>query len=497
MDAYQKAFKELKELDKEIVLLSQISGVLIWDQERVPPKGLQGRSEQVALLQKKIHELVVSEKMGNLVQLLEGAELKEEEKALVRICKRYYDQNRKLDSSFVQHFSELTIKAQGVWIEARNSDNWDLFSPYLEEIVKMVREKASNLGYKDEPYDALLDLFEEGSTASEIDSLFSQSKKTILNLLDKLDLENQVDDTFLYLKYPIAKQEAFAKEILDAMGFDFRRGAQGISTHPYTISLGSDDIRITTRYTEPSVTSPLFSTIHEAGHALYEMGMSNELTANSSLANGASYAFHESQSRLWENMIGRSGAFWSKYFDRFKKIFPIQTQDVDFKHFLKAINKVSRSAIRVDADEVTYNLHIILRFEIERALLNNEVEISQLPELWKNKMGELLNVKVKSYKEGVLQDVHWAMGEFGYFPSYALGNFYSAQILNTMEKTLDVDSIVRSGDFTPIKEYLDSTIYRHGSIYKPKELLKKITSEELKATYFENYLTKKYLELGE
>jgi carboxypeptidase Taq len=257
--------------------------------------------------------------------------------------------------------------------------------------------------------------------------------------------------------------------------------------------LGSDDIRLTTRYTEPSVASPLFGTIHEGGHALYELGASNENTRGTSLASGTSLAMHESQSRLWENVIGRSRPFWSRYFPRFKELFPVQLDGVDLNRFLSAINKVEPSFIRVDADEVTYGLHIILRFELECKLLSGELQVADLPEAWNDAMEMLLGVRPKTAREGVLQDVHWSMGELGYFPTYALGNLYGAQIYQTMRQQLDVDSLLEDGRLTEITGWLDSNIYRHGSIYKPKVLLDKVTGRSLDPKCFHDYLSSKYM----
>lgn len=496
------AIRRLEEIDREVVLLTHIGGVLVWDQDVIPPKGSGERAKQLGLIDRKIYGLTASDEMGEVLSALGASESNDEgdgslddrSRGIVRNYYRAWNRDRKLDSDFVQKFSELTGNAHHVWAKARKENDFSIYEETLSSIISMVQEKAQRYGYVDDPYDALLDVFEPGTTTAEVDSLFTQMRSDILAVLDRLgDSRPPVDDTFLYSTYAQDKQALFSKEVLDAMGFDWNRGISGISTHPYTISLGTDDIRITTRYTEPSVTSPLFSSIHEGGHALYEMGASNGMTRGTCLANGASLAFHESQSRLWENMIGRSEAFWSYFFPRLKNMFPIQLEGVGVHGFVDAINVVKPSCIRVDADEVTYGLHIILRFELERRLLSGDLTVRELPEAWNDAMESLLGIRPKSEREGVLQDVHWSMGELGYFPTYALGNLYGAQILHTMKSDMDVDATIATGDFTPIREWLDTRILRFGAMYKPKELLLKVTGAPLDARYFNDYLTKKYL----
>lgn len=495
------AIKRLGEIDREFVLLSHIGGVLVWDQESVPPAGEQERAQQLGLLDRKMHDLSASEEMGEILAQLGAAEGREEgddslddrTKGMVRQYFRAWNRERKLDADFVQEFSETTNQAHHVWATARKNNDFSLYEPVLSRIVELVQRKAAAFGFKDDPYDPLLDVFEPGTSTAEVEQLFREMKGDLMGILDRMREAGPVDDTFLYSSYAQDKQSAFGHEVLDAMGFDWNRGVCGISTHPYTISLGADDIRITTRFTEPSVISPLFSSIHEGGHALYEMGASNEVTRGTCLANGASLAFHESQSRLWENMIGRSRAFWTRFFPRLKELFPIQLEYVDVDKFLAAVNVVKPSEIRVDADEVTYGLHIILRFDLERELLSGNLPVSDLPGAWNDGMEKLLDIRPKSDRVGVLQDVHWSMGELGYFPTYALGNLYGAQILHTMNREIDVDAVVATGDFSPVRMWLDQHILRHGSLYKPKDLLRKVTGEPLDAKYFREYLSNKYL----
>lgn len=499
---HQRAIQRLEVIDREQVLLTHIIGVLVWDQEVVPPAGVEERAKQLGLLDRKVHELVVSDEVGQLLQDLGASDanpdgsamIDDRSRALVRTYQRNWSRERKLDADFVQQFSELTGKAHQVWAHARSEDDFSLYEPVLSQIIEMVREKADRYGYTDDPYDPLLSVFEPGTTTAEVETLFDEMQRDIQDVLTVIrDGHKEIEDSFLFSSYPVDKQAQFSKDVLNAMGFDWSRGISGTATHPFTISLGSDDVRITSRYTEPSVTSPLYSSIHEGGHALYEMGASNDVTRGTSLANGASLAFHESQSRLWENMIGRSRSFWDRFFPRLQHLFPIQLNGVDADMFYRAVNRVRPSCIRVDADEVTYGLHIILRFRLERQLLAGTLSVRDLPGAWSDSMQQLLGIRPTSDREGVLQDIHWSMGELGYFPTYALGNLYGAQILHTMSKDLDIDAVVSTGDFSPIRNWLNTEILRFGTIYEPKDLLQRVTGSSLDARYFREYLHTKYI----
>jgi len=496
----QEAFDRLEELDEEIVLVSHIKEVLNWDLEVVPPAGGGERARQQGWIERKVHDMVSSDEMGGLLAQLGASESQEEGdpslddrcRGLIRNRFIEWNRERKLDPDLVQIFTEKTAIAYRKWVVARQANDFSLFEPCLTELVSLVREKASQYGYTDDPYDALLQRFEPGMATREVSEVFSTLQTDLASLLDRLKGAVPVEDSFLYLKYPEDRQALFGKEILDAMGFDTQRGVTGISAHPYTTTLGSDDIRITTRYTEPNVSSALFSTIHEGGHALYEMGASNAHTASTNLANGASCAMHESQSRLWENVIGRSRPFWAHFYPRFKELFSQQLEGVDEKRFLAAINKVEPSCIRVNADEATYAMHIILRFNLERRLLSGDLKVANLPQAWNDGMADLLGIRPRTASEGVLQDVHWSYGEFGYFPTYALGNLYGAQIYQTMGKELDVNRLLQAGELAPIKAWLDAHVYQYGAIYKPKVLLERVTGRSLDASCFRDYLFKKY-----
>ncbi len=497
----ENSIKALRKLDKELVLLSHINGVLVWDQEATSEKGKEERAEQIGLIDREIHEKSTGNEMAEILDSLGASEenkdgnedLPSEVKAIIRLRYHSLRKEKKLSSSFVQNFSQKMSLAHEKWVKARSENDFALYAPVLEEIISLIREKADLYGYDDDPYDSLLDNFEPGMKTSEVEQVFTQLQGDLVQILERLRGRVEIEDSFLYQHYGEQKLEQFSHDVLQSMGFNFSRGKVGLSTHPYTISLGADDIRITTRYSEPSVTSPLYSIIHEGGHALYEMGVSHGSLKGTVLANASSLAFHESQSRFWENMIGRSRSFWTYFYPKFQQLFPTQLDGISEKQFYEAVNKVSPSSIRVDADEVTYSLHIMLRFNLERALLNGSLEVKDLREAWNKGMKDLLGVEIKSDKEGVLQDVHWSMGEFGYFPTYALGNLYAAQIYHTMNTSIDIDKIVASGDFSPIHQYLKDSVYIHGAMLEPKPLLKKITGEALNPIYYKDYLMNKYI----
>lgn len=500
----EKAADALQSIDKELILLSHINGVLVWDQESTSALGKEERAEQIGLIDRNIHQKATSKELEEILDTLGASEvqldgdtdLPAEVKAIIRHRYKALSKEKKLSSSFVQKFSHKTSLAHQSWAKARSENDFSLYAPVLEEIVSLIREKTEMYGYEDDPYDPLLDNFEPGMKTKEVEQVFTTLEVDLLQILERLRGGVEVEDSFLYQHYNEKKQELFSHDVLKAMGFDFNRGKVGLSTHPYTISLGADDIRITTRYSEPSVTSPLYSIIHEGGHALYEMGVSHGKLKGSVLANAASLAFHESQSRLWENMIGRSKSFWSHFYPNFSTLFPSQLNGVSESDFYKAVNKVIPSPIRVDADEVTYSLHIILRFNLERQLLSGDLDVKDLKDAWNEGMKKLLGYEVKNDKEGVLQDVHWSLGEFGYFPTYALGNLYAAQIYHTMEQSIPIDEVVATGDFSPILQFLQENVYSVGALLEPKPLLEKITGEPLNPHYYNEHLTNKYIVKG-
>ncbi|HKL59755.1 MAG TPA: carboxypeptidase M32 [Sphaerochaeta sp.] len=499
----EKAFQRLEEIDREVVMLEHMGSVLSWDQEMgISEKGLEERSLQMGWLASQAHEKACNSEMGDLLSALgadrqnvEGSGKDAFEKALIRIRFRHWDKHRSMSVSLVRAISEKSSTSHESWVQARKSDDWNLFKGDLEEIIALVREKESC--YRREGfsgYDVLLDDFEGGMKSSEVEALFSSIKGNLVSLVDTHS-DKGVEDDFLRLDYPIAQQEEFSQIVLKDMGFDFSRGSRSVSVHPFTSTLGSDDIRITTRYTDPSVLDSFSSTVHEGGHALYEMGMNSGRQKGTSVANAASHGMHESQSRLWENMVAKGEGFWTHYYPLFCTFFPSQTEGVSLTKFLQAANKVQRSLIRVNADEVSYSLHVMLRFELEQELLFGSLTVDDLPEAWNAKSQQLLGVVPKTYAQGVLQDVHWSSGDFGYFPTYALGNLYGSQIWERMQKDLNVDSLLEQGKLQELHSYLNERIYTKGSLLLPKDLLLEATGKPLDAKLFTSYLEDKFSRL--
>ncbi|MFA7108365.1 MAG: carboxypeptidase M32 [Sphaerochaetaceae bacterium] len=491
----REAFAELEKIDSKMVLLNHINAVLEWDAETImKEKASEERGKQMSYISHQIHELLSDSKIESLLEILKDEDIKDfstRDKALVREVRKNNKDMKKIPLDLTMQLTESQNRCQSKWFETRSTGDWKAFEPYLSEVFDLVKEKAEYLKEDKDVYDTLLDMFESGMTASKIEVLFSDMEKSIHKIMD-FTQGTEIDDSFLYKKYSNEKIKKFSKRILKDMGFDYSRGLTGIATHPFTSTLGRNDIRITSRFTDPNVADCLFSYIHEGGHALYEMGANNKVTKDTSLAEGTSMGFHESQSRLWENIIGHSADFWEFYFPEFKELFPSQLEGISLEQFLKALNKITPTDIRVNADEVTYSLHIILRFRLERELFSGNLLIKDLPQAWEEMSLKVLGRKPKDINSGVLQDIHWPAGMFGYFPSYAIGNLYNSQIYNTMNKTMDISSLLKNGNLKPIKDYLDTNIYQYGAIYKAEELIKRVTGEPLKVDYFDQYLVNRY-----
>lgn len=503
----ESSIARLKEIDQEIVLYQNITALLGWDQETNMPEGaVEGRSEQLALMEGVLHDKITSNEIGDLLDILGADEsqpsgdssLSDQERGLIREHFREYNREKKIPKKLVQEMAVATSKAQPAWVEARGKQDFSLFKPHLERIITLTRDTIEHLGYKEHPYDPLIDRYEPGMTTAEVSRVFTGVKKDIVALLSKISEKMQIDDSFLYKTYDNTLQDEFGRKILKDMGFNFQRGILTESAHPFTTGVGKDDIRITTRYNEPTMSSSLFSTIHEGGHALYEMGAASPELKGTSLGTGISLAVHESQSRFWENIVARSDDFWANYYVSLQSMFPDQLGDVSQDTFIRGINKVEPSMIRVNADEVTYSLHIILRFELETALVNGELEVKDLPDAWNEKMHEMLGITPENNSEGVLQDVHWAVGLIGYFPTYALGNLFSAQFYQTLKQEIpDYRKFISSGKLIHLQKWLHQKIYQKGGIYTAAEVLQQVTGQSLDPSFFSGYLEEKYTRIYE
>jgi len=498
------AIKRLKTIGEEIQLLIHSAAILDWDQQtQMPSRGAEGRAKQLALLQGILHEKITQDTVSKLLRDLGADEenplgdssLPWEDRAYVRYFHRLHSKEKKLPQDLVRELAEATSLGQSVWVEARKKSDFSFFQGHLKKIISLLRKKAEYYGFSDHPYDALLDDYEPWARTRDVTAVFEEVKKDIVSLLKKITSAKQVNDTFLHKNYPANRQETFNRQILEDIGYDFTRGRLDIAAHPFTTTLGGDDVRITTRYRENFLNTSVFGTIHECGHALYEMGFSENLKGNL-LAEGASLGIHESQSRTWENIIGRSLPFWTYYFPKISEIFPENCRGLQARDFFKGVNKVEPSFIRVDADEVTYSLHIILRFELEKGLITGDIKVEELPQIWNHETRELFGILPENDAEGVLQDVHWSAGLIGYFPTYSLGNLYSAQFYSALNKALpEAEEHIKAGNFTEILSWYRNNIHSYGSSLTAEELCKKATGEPLNPKYFTEYLTAKYSEV--
>ncbi|OGQ85410.1 MAG: hypothetical protein A2512_00195 [Deltaproteobacteria bacterium RIFOXYD12_FULL_56_24] len=487
---------QLKKYSAELVDLHHTLALMQWDQEvRMPRRGAEERAWQFATLSALVHRREVSPELGALLAKAEAQKdgLSVEERALLRVMRRSYDQNSKLPEEFVSEFSRLTSQAQMAWLEAREQSDFAIFQPLLERLVALSRQQAEYLGYPAHPYDALLDLYEEGLTTAKVAEMFAELQAPLVELVKRF--AGRLTPLAFAEPFSQPGQEQFAEHLLQAMGFDFSRGCLARSPHPFTTTLGHHDRRITNRYAPRSLDF-IFGALHEGGHALYEQGIDARL-AHSPLDDGVSLGIHESQSRFWENVVGRSRPFWQRFFPELQQAFPAQFASLGFEDFIRGINAVTPGLIRVDADELTYNLHVLIRFEIEKGLIEGSLEVGALPGIWREKYRQYLGVEVESDADGVLQDIHWSHGSFGYFPTYTIGNLAAAQIWEAYKRyDPGFERTIAEGDLAKIREWQGREIHGHGSIYLPEELLVRVTGAPLAARPFLAYLEEKFSTLA-
>lgn len=500
----QKDYANLHKISLHTHVLSGILSVLHWDQETYMPIGGTGiRSTQLETLTGIIHTEKTGKKFSNalskLIDITSGKlkakGLSDAQAASLREWRHDYLKETALPKKFVEEFAKLTSQAIVVWREAKNKSTFLHFAPFLDRIITLSRKKADYLGYKDHPYDALLDHYEPNATTKEISTLFSSLKKGITDLLKKINKAKQIDDSLLHGKFSHDKQMEFGKRLLIDMGYDMNHGRLDLSAHPFSSASHPTDSRVTTRIHPTSLISCISVILHEGGHALYEMGLPQD-QYGSPLGEAISLGMHESQSRWWETRIGQSKPFWQYYLPILKKQFPGKIDQMSLDNFYKAMNKVEPSLIRVEADEVTYPLHVILRFELERDLIAGTLSVRDIPDAWNAKMKELLGITPSKDSEGCLQDIHWSMGGIGYFPTYTLGNLYAAQLFNTFAKDHpDWEKRLTQGDLTFIKTWLGLAVHQHGRRYSSFDLLKKVTGKPFSADAYLNYLSNKYKDI--
>ncbi|HSP43552.1 MAG TPA: carboxypeptidase M32 [Luteolibacter sp.] len=486
---------EIDELARELAVIRTSAGVLGWDQETwLPPAAVGHRANQLAWLAARAHELAVS---GRWKRALEDTEAADDgndpaRRANLRELRREFDRATKLPVELVARESAITSHAKHAWAEARNRNDFPAFAPHLEKLLGIAREKADLWGYEDEPYDALLECHERGTSTAAVADLFG-SIKPALRETAALAVEKSASRAVKLPagSFPVSRQIEFNARVAEAVGFDFQAGRIDPTTHPFCTTLGPCDVRLTTRYDEEDFTSSLFGVLHEAGHGIYEQGLPD---ADFGLPSGSpvSLGIHESQSRLWENHVGRSQAFWERWYPVACDLFP-QLAGLPLDDFLAHVRRAAFTPIRVEADEATYDLHIILRFEIERRMLRGELAVGEVPAAWNESFRDLFGFVPENDSDGCLQDIHWSMGGLGYFPTYTLGNLNAAQLFSAARENPEIASAIDAADYAPLLGWLREHIHAHGGTLDPAELMKQATGREPAAEDYLAHLRQRYL----
>jgi len=495
----EKKLAKLKEILATLADLGGAQAILNWDQQTyMPPKAAEMRGQQLATLNKIAHEIGTSPELGKLLDDLrpyaETLDPDSDDARLIKFAIRDYERATRIPPEFVVEQAQVVTLANQAWAEARAKSDFSIFRPHLEKIVELTHRFVGFFPPADHPYDILLDGYEPEMKTADVKAIFDALRPQQVELIRAIAARPQVDDSFLHQPFDEQKQWEFGVEVITKFGYDWERGRQDKSAHPFTGGPGVNDVRITTRIAPNFLNSMLFGTMHEAGHAMYEQGVSQSLL-RTNLIGGASLAVHESQSRMWENLVGRSYPFWQHFYPILQSKFP-QLADVPLDAFYKGINKVQPSFIRVEADEATYNLHIMLRLEIELGLIEGKLAVKDLPEVWNAKMQEYLGLTPPNDAQGVLQDIHWSWGLFGYFSTYALGNLISAQLWEKINQDIpDLDDQFRQGKFDALLGWLRTNIHVHGRKFMPQELVQRVVGSKIDAAPYMRYLRRKYGEI--
>ena len=487
---------------KELSTFSGIGALLGWDQMTyMPPSGNMERSEQISLISRLAHEKFTAEEFYKHIKKLSEInnleKLNEKDKAVVARLEKDIEKARKVPSEFVERMSKTTTLAYTAWQEAREKDKFSLFAPHLEKIVELEKEYCTYIALPGPEYNSIVDDYEEGITVEKLKKEFAYLKPRLIELLETITSSDvyKKQNTF-DKKFIEEKQKKICDFIVKQMNLPKKRSRLDVSTHPFTTSMGYDDVRITTNYERENPLFSFFSTVHEAGHALYELGLPRDEFKNTVISDSPSLGLHESQSRFWENMIARNRHFWNYLYPEFQKIAPEQLNVIDIEMWYQHVNQVMPSFIRVEADELTYCLHVILRFELELELIDEKIKVSELPQLWNEKMNEILGITPKNDREGVLQDMHWSGGSFGYFPTYAIGTIYASQLFKQLSyEKPNIGSEIQHGNFANILSWLREHIHKHGRLMTAEEIIKKTCGEGLNSKVFVTYLKDKYYPL--
>jgi carboxypeptidase Taq len=492
--------EKLKLILNEVADINNASSLLGWDQQtHMPPMGAESRGQSQGTLDKISHEKFTSPEVGKLLDALEKEatswDADSDDARLVKVTRRFYNKSTKVPAAMVTERAELTSMGNQAWQEARSKSEFPIFEPHLEKLLDWARRYADLFAPYDHVYDAVLDDYEPGMKTAEVKVIFDEIRPKQVDLIKRISEAKQVDDSFLHQHFPEKEQWDFGVAVITDFGYDWKQGNIAKTTHPFQATIGYGDHRITTRVAESFFNTYFFGTLHEAGHAMHGQGTA-ERFKRTPLYNIASLAIGESQSRMWENLIGRSRPFWQHYFPKLQKVFPDQLKKVTAEDFYKAVNKVAPSFIRVEADEATYNMHIMLRLELEMAMMEGEAEVRKLPMYWNEMVHKYLGITPKNDKEGVLQDVHWSFGLMGYFSTYALGNLVSAQLWEVIERDIpDIETKVRNAEFAPLLTWLNKNVHEPGAKYEPQEIVQKVTGSKINGAAYLRYLEKKYSDI--
>jgi carboxypeptidase Taq len=489
------AYEKLRNFAQETALLTSAASVLGWDQETyIPQKGVPFRARQIAWLDARAHRMGTGKRFLKLLGEAEknSSALKVTEKANLREWRYEYERASRIPASFVAKLSETSSIAKQAWVHARELSDFRIFQPHLESLLDLSQRKAELLGYTEEPYDALLENYEKGANSQSISQLFSELAPQVSKIAQRAAEQSRSQRRKIPQgPYPIASQQALNREIAESLGFDFGSGRIDTTAHPFCTTLGPRDVRLTTRYDEMDFTSSLLGVLHEAGHGLYEQGLPE---GDFGLPSGSasSLGIHESQSRLWENHVGKSEQFWAKWYPRAQALFP-QLGKLSLPHFLRILHRVEFSPIRVEADEATYDLHIFLRFELERDMINGALKVADLPQAWNERFMQLFSFFPPDDSRGCLQDIHWSMGGFGYFATYTLGNLNAAQLFSSAMSDRSIAAATRNADYSRLLDWLRRSIHVHGCNTSPQALMKSATGSETQSKPYLKHLTRRFL----
>ena len=487
-------YREYQSQMNKIADIRYSSAVLQWDQETyLPPRGASIRGQQIATLSEIAHTFFTSEQLGTLLQeILSKNDLDANSKRNIELTWEDYTKQRKFTSAFVRELSETVSQSFHSWMEARKVNDFSLFEPDLSRLIDLKKREADFLGYTDHPYNALLSDHDKGSTVDLLDAVFNKMRLSLREIVEMIVAQPQVDDSFLFQYYPKDKQWEFGLLILRELGYDFQAGRQDLSEHPFTINFNSNDVRITTRIHENDLSSMVWSCIHELGHAFYEQGLPEDQYGLPA-GEPASYSIHESQSRLWENHVGRSFAFCERWLPVLKDFFPDQLKNITEEKLYAGINKVHPSPIRTEADEVTYHFHVMIRYELEKKLIEGTLGVKDIPAYWNEQYFKYLGIRISDDKQGCLQDVHWSHGSFGYFPTYSMGSFYAAQFyIKASEAIPSLEADLKNGTTRSLLDWLQANIYQYGRTLTSEELCAVVCGKSLDIQYFLEYILAKY-----